>query len=78
MNTIKKYKLLLVFILLFTSKAHALSPEFEKQLFVGCYSNSKTYIGPEKATIYCTCTVDKLSEKFLDEKIDKIFKMKPE
>ena len=75
---IKKYKYLLIFILFFTSKTHALSPEYEKQLFVGCYSNSKTYIGPDEAKIYCTCTVDKLSKKFSDNEIDLIFKQKPE
>tara|TARA_B110000971_G_C19712156_1_gene364755 strand:- start:261 stop:542 length:282 start_codon:yes stop_codon:yes gene_type:complete len=75
---IKKYKLLLIFILLISSKSHALSPKFEKQLYIGCYGNSKTYIGPDGAKIYCTCTVDKLSKRFSDEEIDQIFKMNPE
>ena len=75
---IKKYKLLIIFIIFVNSKTHALSPEYEKQLFVGCYSNSKTYIGPDEAKIYCTCTVDKLSKKFSDNEIDLIFKQKPE
>ena len=75
---IKKYKFLLVLVLLICSKSHALTPEFEKQLYIGCYSNSKTYIGPEKAKIYCTCTVGKLSKKFTDEELDLIFKQKPE
>jgi cephalosporin hydroxylase len=44
---IKKYKYLLVFILLFTSKSHALSPEYEKELYNGCYTNSKTYLGAD-------------------------------
>ena len=78
MNTIKKYKLLIVTILLIFSKSHALSPELEKQLYIGCYSNSKIYIGPDGAKIYCTCTVDKLSKRFSDGEIDKVFKMKPE
>ena len=78
MNTIKKYKFLIVTILLIISKSHALSPEFEKELFVGCYSNSKAYIGSDGAKIYCTCTVDKLSKKFSDEEIDQVFRMKPE
>ena len=77
-NTIKKYKFLIVTILLIISKSHALSPEFEKELFVGCYSNSKAYIGSDGAKIYCTCTVDKLSKKFSDEEIDQVFRMKPE
>ena len=78
MNTIKKYKFLLIFILLISSKSHALSPEIEKELYIGCYSNSKTYIGVDGAKIYCSCTVDKLSKKFTDEQINQIFKMKPE
>ena len=77
-NTIKKYKFLLLFILLINSKSQALSPEFEKKLYIGCYANSKTYIGSDRAKIYCTCTVDKLSKKFSDERIDQIFKMEPE
>ena len=75
---IKKYKLLIIFIILLSSKTHALSPEYEKQLYIGCYSNSKTYIGPDGAKIYCTCTVDKLSKKFSDKELDLIFKQKPE
>ena len=75
---IKKYRFLLVLILLIFSKSHAITSEFEKQLYIGCYSNSKTYIGTEKAKIYCTCTVGKLSKKFTDEEIDLIFKQKPE
>ena len=78
MNMIKKYKLLIIFIILLSSKTHALSPEYEKQLYIGCYSNSKTYIGPDGAKIYCTCTVDKLSKKFSDKELDLIFKQKPE
>ena len=75
---IKKYKYLLIFILLFTSKSHALSPKYEKELYIGCYTNSKQYLGTDGAKIYCTCTVDKLSKKFSDEEIDIIFKQKPE
>ena len=75
---IKKYKLLIIFIIFVSSKTHALSPEYEKQLYIGCYGNSKTYIGSDEAKIYCTCTVNKLSKKFSDEKIDLIFKQKPE
>tara|TARA_B110001452_G_scaffold239192_1_gene220094 strand:+ start:413 stop:694 length:282 start_codon:yes stop_codon:yes gene_type:complete len=75
---IKKYKFLLIIIFLINAKSHALSPEFEKKLYVGCYGDSKTYIGADKAKIYCSCTVDKLSKKFTDEQINEIFKMKPE
>jgi len=75
---IKKYKLLIIFILLLSSKTYALSPEYEKQLYIGCYGNSKTYIGADGAKIYCNCTVDKLSKKFSDEEMDIVFKQKPE
>jgi len=75
---IKKYKLLIIFIIFVSSKTSALSPEYEKQLYIGCYGNSKTYIGPDGAKIYCTCVVDKLSKKFLNKEIDLIFKQKPE
>ena len=64
-NTIKKFRFLLIFILLISAKSHALSPEIEKELFIGCYSNSKVYIGADKAKIYCGCTVDKLSKNLL-------------
>ena len=77
-NTIKRYKFLLIIVILIGTKGHALSPQFEKELYIGCYANSKTYIGPDGAKIYCTCVVDKLSKKFSDEEINRIFKMKPE
>ena len=77
-HTIKKFRFLLIFILLISAKSHALSPEIEKELFIGCYSNSKVYIGADKAKIYCGCTVDKLSKKFTNKQINQIFKMKPE
>tara|TARA_B110000027_G_C15902286_1_gene204602 strand:+ start:82 stop:363 length:282 start_codon:yes stop_codon:yes gene_type:complete len=75
---IKKYKFISILIFLISSKSHALSPQFEKELYLGCYSNSKTYVGAYKAKIYCTCTVDKLSKKFLDKELNQIFAMKPE
>lgn len=75
---IKKYKYLLIFILLFTSKSHALSPEYEKELYIGCYTNSKQYLGADGAKIYCTCTIDKLSAKFSDEEIDEVFSKEPD
>jgi hypothetical protein len=77
-NTIKKYKFLLIFILFIDAKSHALSPKVEKELYIGCYTNSKAYIGTDGAKIYCNCTVEKLSKKFTDKQIDQIFKMKPE
>jgi hypothetical protein len=32
----------------------------------------------DQARIYCTYTVDKLSEKFSDEKIDEVFSKEPD
>jgi hypothetical protein len=75
---IKKYKYLLILILLFTSESYALSPEYEKELYIGCYANSKAYIGPDGAKIYCQCTVDKLSAKFNDEQMDEVFSKEPD
>ena len=75
---IKKYKFLIIITFLISSKGQALSPEFEKELYIGCYSNSKSYIGPYEAKIYCNCVIDKLSKKFTDKQINQIFKMEPE
>ena len=47
-------------------------------MYIGCYSNSKTYIGAERAKKYCLCTINKLSEKYSDKEIDLIFKKKPQ
>ena len=77
-NTIKKYKILLVFILFISSKGLAFSPEYEKQMYIGCYGNSKQYLGADGAKNYCICTISKLSEKFSDKEMDLIFKKKPE
>ena len=75
---IKRYKYLLIFIFFFTSKSHALSPEYEKELYIGCYTNSKAYIGADGAKIYCQCTVHKLSEKFNNEQMDEVFSKEPD
>ena len=78
MNTIKKFKFLLIFIPFFSFKSLAFSPEYEKQIYIGCYGNSKVYLGAIKAKEYCLCTINKLSKKFSDKEIDLIFKKKPE
>ena len=75
---IKKYKYLLILILLLSSKSYALSPEYEKELYIGCYTNSKQYLGTDGTKIYCTCTINKLSEKFSDEEIDEVFSKEPD
>ena len=75
---IKKYKYLLIFVLLISSKSHALSPEYEKELYIGCYTNSKQYLGTENAKVYCQCTINKLSAKFSDEEIAEVFSKEPD
>ena len=75
---IKKYKYLLIFILLLSSKSQALSLKYERELYIGCYTNSKQYLGTDAAKIYCQCTVDKLNEKFNDEEIDQVFSKEPD
>ena len=78
MIMINKYSTIIIFILLFASKSNALSPKYEKELYIGCYTNSKQYLGTDGAKIYCQCTVDKLSEKFSDEEIDEVFSKEPD
>ena len=75
---IKKFNILLFSLLFLSSKSQSFSPEIEQQIYIGCYGNSKQYIGPEKAKSYCICTLKKLNEKFTDDQINKIFKQKPE
>ena len=65
-------------MLFFSPKGQALSPEYEKDLYIGCYTNSKQYLGADGAKIYCTCTVDKLSKKFKDKEIDEVFSKEPD
>ena len=77
MIMINKYSTLIIFILLFASKSNALSPKYEKELYIGCYTNSKQYLGTDGAKIYCQCTIDKLSAKFSDEEIDEVFNKEP-
>ena len=77
-NTIKKFKLLLIFVLIFSSKSFAFSPDFEKEMYIGCYANSKQYLGAERAKKYCLCTIDKLSNKFTEEQMDLVFQKEPE
>ena len=75
---IKKYNLILILFLLIPSKSQAFSEQNEQQMYIGCYQNSKQYLEAAKAKTYCQCTVDKLSEKFSDDELDKVFKQKPE
>ena len=75
---IKKFRLILILLLLAPLKSHAFSEQNEKQMYVGCYQNSKQYLGPTKAKSYCQCTVSKLSNKFSDKELEAVFKQKPE
>ena len=75
---IKKFNIFLIFFLFLSSKSQSFSPEIEQQIYIGCYGNSKQYIGSEKAKSYCLCTLKKLNEKFTDDQINEIFKQKPE
>ena len=59
-------------------KSYAFSEQNEQQMYIGCYQNSKQYLGADKAKTYCQCTVNKLSKKFSDEELDSVFKQKPE
>ena len=77
-SMIKKSNLIIIIFLLIPLKSFALSEQNEKQLYLGCYQNSKQYIGAEKAKNYCQCTVKKLSKKFSDEELDVVFTKKPE
>ena len=47
-------------------------------MYIGCYGNSKVYLGGKAAKKYCLCTINKLSEKYSDEEIDLIFKKEHE
>ena len=75
---IKKYSLILIVFLLIPLKSYAFSEQNERQMYIGCYQNSKQYLGADKAKTYCQCTVNKLSKEFSDNELDKIFKQKPE
>ena len=75
---IKKFRLILILLLLTPLKSHAFSQQNEKQMYIGCYQNSKQYLGSEKAKSYCQCTVSKLSKKFSNEELEAVFKQKPE
>jgi len=77
-NMIKKFSLIIIPFLLVPLKSYGLSEQNEQQMYIGCYQNSKQYLGADKAKTYCQCTVDKLSEKFSDEELDRVFNQKPE
>ena len=77
-NMIKKFSLIFILFLLVPLKSYAFNEQNKQQMYIGCYQNSKQYLGAEKAKTYCQCTVNKLSEKFSDDELDRVFKQKPE
>tara|TARA_B110001452_G_scaffold238612_1_gene219218 strand:+ start:708 stop:992 length:285 start_codon:yes stop_codon:yes gene_type:complete len=77
-NTIKKFKFLLISILFFYTESEAFGPKYERELYIGCYSNSKIYLGPDKAKQYCLCTINKLSKRYTDKQIEIVFQKTPE
>ena len=60
---IKKYNLILILFLLIPLKSYAFSEQNEQQMYIGCYKNSKQYLGAGKAKAYCQCTVNKIKQK---------------
>ena len=82
-NTIKKFRMnkilkILVIKFFFSSAALAINQDNKKEIYLGCYVNSKQYLGPKKAKEYCLCTTQMLAYKYSDAEIDEIFKKKPE
>ena len=75
---IKKYKFIFLLLFFTISNANAFSEKNERQMYIGCYQNSKQYLGAKKAKKYCLCTVKKLSEKFSDNELESIFNQIPE
>ncbi len=71
---VKKFLVILIYFILSIKFSLGMSPEYEKQLYLGCYPESKKFIGKKKAQKYCTCVVNILSKKYSDSEIDKIFK----
>ena len=77
-NMIKKFSLIFLLFLLVPLKSYAFSEQNAQQMYIGCYQNSKQYLGADKTKAYCECTVNRLSEKFSDDELDRVFKQKPE
>ena len=75
---IKKYKFVFLLFFLTLSNTYAFNEKNEHQMYIGCYQNSKQYLGSEKAKTYCLCTIEKLSEKFSDNELESIFNQIPE
>ena len=59
----------IIAILFLTNITFAMSPEFKKEIFDGCYLDAKSTLGHQRAKQYCTCTTEMLHRKFSDEEI---------
>ena len=68
----KKIFFIIVVKIILINNLFAMSEEYEKKLYWGCYPSSKQYLGAEKADLYCSCTVKTLSQKFTDQQMDSI------
>lgn len=68
----KKIFFIIVVKIILINNLFAMSEEYEKKLYWGCYPSSKQYLGAEKADLYCSCTVKTLSQKFTDQEMDSI------
>ena len=75
---IKKYKFIFLLLFFTISNANAFSEKNERQMYIGCYQNSKQYLSAEKAKKYCLCTIKKLSEKFSDSELEIVLSQEPE
>jgi hypothetical protein len=69
---LKKIFFIIVVKIILINNLFAMSEEYEKKLYWGCYPSSKQYLGAEKADLYCSCTVKTLSQKFTDQEMDSI------
>ena len=65
----KKLLSIIVLVLSFCVNSFAMSPEFKKEIFDGCYLDAKSTLGNQRAKQYCTCTSEMLHRKFSDEEI---------
>ena len=75
---IKKFSLIFILFFLIHLKSYTFSEQNEQQIYIGCYQNSKQYLGADKAKSYCQCTINKLSKKFSDDELKAVFKQTPE
>tara|TARA_B100000989_G_C19307214_1_gene370967 strand:- start:144 stop:434 length:291 start_codon:yes stop_codon:yes gene_type:complete len=68
----KKLLCIIALGLSFNVNSLAMSPEFKKEIFDGCYLNAKSTLGNQRTKQYCTCTTEMLHRKFSDEEILRI------